>query len=199
LEILAEDHFPGGPSSPALLGRIDALLGKIGYKPGQLERLIATRGPGSFTGLRSSLATLVGLAQSLQIPATAVSTFRPLARQAPIEGRIVAAVDALRSEWFVQAYEAPSWSPSGGSEILPVEQILKLAPCRIVAFGSERIAHTVAQSGMPPKNVSVQEAQPLAKDLLAIALEGALEWNQRLLTSPLYLRPPAVAAVRTPA
>lgn len=185
-DVIAQDSFPGGRSSLSLLERIHSLLQSVDCPLHQIERMIAARGPGSFTGLRSGLATLLGLSQALDLPAAAVPTFLPLAAQATTTGRIVAAIDALRGEWFIQAFESRFGMPLSKAAILRTDQIQTMSPACIVAFGSQRIAREMAHEA----DLSVQEADPLATHLLAMPARHDLDWDPAVLTSPLYLRPP---------
>ena len=189
-EIIAQSSSPGGPSSPPLLEQLDALLGSIDRQVHNIERMIGARGPGSFTGLRGGLASLLGLSQALDIPATAVPSFLPLAAQATTSGRVVAAMDALRGEWFVQALESPSGPPCCEPSILTPDELAIWAPCRIIAFGSRPLEEAFDSRD----DISVQEARPLGPELVAIACDERLQWNPLTLTTPLYLRPAATGA-----
>ena len=185
--VIAETSFPGGPSSPSLLGQLEALLASIGGEIRDIERMIGAQGPGSFTGLRGGLASLLGLSQALDIQATAVPSFLPLAAQASTTGRVVAAVDALRGEWFVQVFESPTGDRVSEPAILSPADIATWAPCSIIAFGSRKLGDMLATQ----EHVTVQEARPLAPELLRLACDERLHWSVAALTSPLYLRPPA--------
>ena len=80
-----------------LLEDVDALLRQAGAHPSDLDRLAVGLGPGSFTGLRIGLAVARGLALSLDLPGSGVSTLAALAAGAP-GGQPV--IDAKRREVF---------------------------------------------------------------------------------------------------
>jgi tRNA threonylcarbamoyladenosine biosynthesis protein TsaB len=80
-----------------LLEDVDALLRQAGAHPSDLDRLAVGLGPGSFTGVRIGLATARGLAFSLDLPGSGVSTLAALAAGAP---GAVPMVDAKRREVF---------------------------------------------------------------------------------------------------
>ena len=80
-----------------LLEDVDALLRQAGAHPSSLDRLAVGLGPGSFTGVRIGLAAARGLALSLDVPGSGVSTLAALAAGAP---GAVPVVDAKRREVF---------------------------------------------------------------------------------------------------
>ena len=80
-----------------LLEDVDALLRQAGAHPFELDRLAVGIGPGSFTGVRIGLAVARGLALSLDVPGSGVSTLAALAAGAP---GAIPVVDAKRREVF---------------------------------------------------------------------------------------------------
>ena len=87
---------------------------------GELTAVVAVAGPGSFTGVRITLATALGLAPGIagegpsSLPLRTISTLAALALHAPPESdRLLAAVDALRGELFVQPFvrDGGTWKP----------------------------------------------------------------------------------------
>jgi tRNA threonylcarbamoyladenosine biosynthesis protein TsaB len=80
-----------------LLEDIDALLRQAGAHPSDLDRLAVGIGPGSFTGVRVGLAVARGLALSLDLPGSGVSTLAALAAGAP---GALPVIDAKRREVF---------------------------------------------------------------------------------------------------
>jgi tRNA threonylcarbamoyladenosine biosynthesis protein TsaB len=80
-----------------LLEDVDALLRQAGAHPSDLDRLAVGLGPGSFTGVRIGLAVARGLALSLELPGSGVSTLAALAAGAP---GALPVIDAKRREVF---------------------------------------------------------------------------------------------------
>lgn len=72
--VAATSAQSAGSRNEKLLPAVEWLLAESGVERGALERVVVTRGPGSFTGVRIGLATAQGLAFSLDIPVTALST-----------------------------------------------------------------------------------------------------------------------------
>ena len=85
-EVLAEAAETRERSSATLLAMVDGVLAEAGLRAAELAGLVALRGPGSFTGLRVGLATVLGLHQALGLPAVAVPTLGVLAALGPGDG-----------------------------------------------------------------------------------------------------------------
>ncbi len=184
-EVIAWREAASGRSSPSLLRMIDEVLAEAGLAPAALGGALGVRGPGSFTGLRVGLATLLGMHRSLDLPATAVPTFAPLAWQVRSAGELVAVVDALRGEWFTQRFAAGQPpAPLEEPRIRGPAQLAALAAATVVGFG----LGALAEAG---PSAELHEAGPLAPSLIEWAAAAEIDWDPRLLTESLYLRPPA--------
>jgi tRNA threonylcarbamoyladenosine biosynthesis protein TsaB len=100
LEVLGERWS----RAQTLLEDVDALLRQAGAHPSDLDRLAVGLGPGSFTGVRIGLAVARGLALSLDLTGSGVSTLAALAAGAP---EALPVIDAKRREIFTLAGGAP--------------------------------------------------------------------------------------------
>lgn len=173
---LACRTLPQAGSSSGLIPEIQALLAQAGAAPRGLRGVLALAGPGSFTGLRVGCATALGLAQALGIPAAGVPTLAALARSVEgAAGRVVAAVDALRGEWFIQIFAGTV--PEGEPRLVSLAELLELGG-------------TLVGFNLPPE-AGGRAPGALAPAALALAAESAFTWSDALLTHPLYLRAPA--------
>lgn len=196
--VRAERAVEIGRSSERLLAMIDEVLREAEVDgPRGLAGIVALAGPGSFTGLRVGLATVLGLHQATGVPATAVPTLPVLAAAVPAETGEelrVAAVDVLRGEWAAQDFAPPAADapprPLGEAERRPVDALLaSLAGRRatLVGFGVAALG-----SGELPPGLHLVEPPPLAATAARLAAAHPPVWDTGSLTRPLYFRPPAV-------
>lgn len=88
--------------SAGLLADIDRVLESASVGLKDVRLFAAAVGPGSFTGLRSGLATVKGLAMTLGKPACGVPTLHAVAYGARPARRVVASIPAGRGEVFAQ-------------------------------------------------------------------------------------------------
>jgi tRNA threonylcarbamoyladenosine biosynthesis protein TsaB len=92
--------------SANLLADIDRVLAAAGVRLKEVGLYAAAVGPGSFTGLRSGLATVKGLALTTGRPAAGVQTLHALAYCVRPAARVVALIPAGRGEVFSQLLSA---------------------------------------------------------------------------------------------
>ena len=92
------------PRSELVMASIDLLLRAAGLQPGDLQAVLTTRGPGSFTGIRVAAATVAGLNAVLDRPVLAVSSLAVTACQAEAQGPVWVLEDARAGEMFTACY-----------------------------------------------------------------------------------------------
>ena len=78
-----------------------------------LDRIAATTGPGSFTGLRVGLAAIKALAEVLNKPIAAVSLLEVIAMISKQAGRVTTALEAGRGDVYVGVYEVSAPAAAG--------------------------------------------------------------------------------------
>ena len=187
--VLASDSLPTARSSSRILSLIHGVLDAAGAELSHVGGLVALAGPGSFTGLRVGLATLLGLHQALAVPATTVSSLEVLAFSAGLGPHPrLGAVDALRDEWFIQPFRAElPLAPLAEPALVAAAELSRLAPARMVGFGDSDLEAREDWSG----EIELEEAGPLAETALRLLASREQVWDPLRLTQPLYLRPPA--------
>lgn len=129
--------------SERILPALEQLLKLQGLTPGALTAVAVSSGPGSFTGLRTGIATAKGLAFSLRLPLYGIPTLEALAAGAPSgAGFVCACLNARRGEVYRSLFRA---GPAG-----PV----RLGPDAIVAaraFAAELPEDCLIIGDLPPR------------------------------------------------
>ena len=158
-----------------LLEDVDALLRQAGAHPSDLDRLAVGLGPGSFTGVRIGLAVARGLALSLDLPGSGVSTLAALAAGAP---EALPVVDAKRREVFSLLVDGP--------RVLAPQELRLVAGTVCVGDGATRYRSVLEERGavVPPDD----DERHLPRARFHAALAGHAGPVDEL--EPLYLRVP---------
>jgi tRNA threonylcarbamoyladenosine biosynthesis protein TsaB len=146
-----------GAHARDLLVQIDALLGRAGLRPADLNGVAVTTGPGSFTGVRIGLATAKGLAYSLGIGLAGLSTLEGLARAALLAGkaadatRLCAAIEAGRGEVYAALFKIVDGEPARETADLSYRpaDLLRALPSktRVVGDGSGALGSAAREAG----------------------------------------------------
>lgn len=119
------------PRSTLLLAAVDLLFEDSGSSPDRLDRVVVSRGPGSFTGIRAGIATAEGLESAV---GCSVSTYDSLTTQAARcerHGVVWAAQPGRRGEVYARPFQvAPERPPSAVEPmaILPIGRLQDLGP-----------------------------------------------------------------------
>ena len=78
---------------------------EAGIEPSQIEGVAVAAGPGSYAGLRGSLAAAKSIAHALNVPLTGVSTLEAIAfNLMEVEGTIMVVLDARADEYNVALF-----------------------------------------------------------------------------------------------
>ena len=159
-----------------------AVMAQAGLDFSDLDRVAATVGPGSFTGLRVGVAFAKGLASALSVPAIGVGALEALAAEE--DGLAAAAIDARRDQVYLQVFDA-------GRLLTPPEVLpLDAAAARLSEVAGERPLSLVG-SGAPLLAAGRPGAKVLTRkgcDARHVARLGAGRAASPI--RPLYLRAP---------
>ncbi len=96
-----------GRDAEALMPAVAAVLDECGLEAGQVGRVVCGAGPGSFTSLRIAGGIAKGIAMAGGIPLVPVSSLALIvaSMESRSAGRVLAALDALRGEHYVELYQ----------------------------------------------------------------------------------------------
>lgn len=104
------------PRSTLVLAAVDLLFEDAGLSPVDLELVVVSRGPGSFTGIRAGIATAQGLAAATGVRVAAHGSL--LAHAARLDdGPVWAAQPGRRGEVYAQAFECGGGVPRPQGEV----------------------------------------------------------------------------------
>ena len=90
--------------SITLMPAIDFLMASVNWTPKDLDRIVVAEGPGSYTGLRITVATAKTLAHTLNIELVGMSSLLALVPYQQ-EGLFVPLMDARRNNVYAGFYE----------------------------------------------------------------------------------------------
>lgn len=170
-------------------------LQSAGWQPRDVNGVIVSSGPGSYTGLRVGVMSAKSFAYAVGCALIPVQTFRCLARQAPPEVELLDVIaDAQQGQIYVQSFmrvlQAGKWNSASELAIEPLTAWL--ARRRPTAWASGPAVVTHAKHLYGQKNlVSLNSCMPALESLLVEATDSGVALPQKgLLTfEPLYLRP----------
>jgi len=184
----AEERIGRGHAE-RLMPMIEAALSeaRVGFE--DLDRVAATTGPGSFTGVRIGVAAARGLALALGIEAVGVGSLSALAlpvMRSRHAGTLAAVLDAKRKEVYVEARELASRKVIIHAVATPVGNLVaRLAdaprPLILVGAGAPLLA---AAFGEPHPEIAGLADAPDISDVALLALAG----KPGVAPTPLYAR-----------
>ena len=122
----------GVSHSNTLLSEIDKLLCESQVDLSEIDLFAVATGPGSFTGLRIGIATVKGLAATLDRPCAGVPTLQAVALSAGASDRTIALLPAGRGEVFAQLL-----SVTKDGLVTELDKATHISPQRLLAnYGS---------------------------------------------------------------
>lgn len=121
--LAVSDEDAAGTHAKRLLPTIDRLLGSVGLRLSDLNGLAVSIGPGSFTGLRVGLATMMGFRMVTGLPLAAVPTLEGLAWN--LRGESVPLCPMLKArtgEVYWGVYQWAQWASTGRLQVRTEER-----------------------------------------------------------------------------
>ena len=167
-ELAARTGDPKVSQSTSLLQDVKDSLDQAGLELSEVDLFACASGPGSFTGLRIGLATLKGLAASLERPSVGIPTLRAVAHAAGPSRATVALLPAGRGEVFAQLF---SVSESGA--VTELDAPAHLSPPKLLERYTSRVNLKWAGAGAHlQRDLLVDHAQ---KQGIYFALQSDIE------------------------
>ena len=193
--------------SRTLLPMVDAMLKNAELTLEDIDAIAIAAGPGSFTGLRIGIAAAKGLAWAADKPCIGVSTLEAMAQNAAhIDGLIVGAMDARRSQVYNAVFEAKN----GGLTRLTPDRAISLEelcvqlsdkrqPIIVLGDGGILCWRYLMEHGVPctlaPNALLYQNAVGVGLSAERAYARGEALSAQELL--PVYLRPAQAERLRS--
>lgn len=166
------------PRSELVVAAVDLALRAAGLERRDLGAVLATRGPGSFTGVRVTLATALGLARALGIPGRGVPSL--LVQAGRTDAPECLAAQPSRRGWaYVQRFRRDDAGPVADGAV------------EIVELGSlaGTVVPVIADAGLalPPGTRRAPALRTSAEALLTLAESLPADDGETL--APLYVEP----------
>ncbi|MFN4309766.1 MAG: tRNA (adenosine(37)-N6)-threonylcarbamoyltransferase complex dimerization subunit type 1 TsaB [Ferrovibrio sp.] len=194
-KVLARVISPGGKgNAERLLPVLEQARSLAGLELRQLDAIAATIGPGSFTGIRTALATARALGLALNRPVHGVTTTEALAFAAAQPGKgIVAVIDARRGEVYLQGFAAADaglGKALAEPQILPVAAAAAALPAGATLLVGSGAALLLQAAGRGDLGLAPAEPNP---DPVIVARLAMAQPRPQQSPAPLYIRPPDAA------
>jgi len=149
VEVIESETLAGGMFSAQLVPQIAALLSKHSLNKHQIDAFIVVSGPGSFTGLRVGLAAIKALAEILAKPIVPISLLEVVAIAANSKGKVLAALNAGRGEFYAGDYEiSGNASQSVRESLLSRDELLASATGSVVSTTDADLAGAARVAGL---------------------------------------------------
>ena len=183
----------------ALLPLVEHIMGAGGRVYADLDLIVATVGPGAFTGIRIGLAAARGLALAAGKPCAGVTTLEAIAAAAK-GAAVLVCVESRREDLFVQAFAANGVALSVPASVSPAGLAgfvggAGLAPGFVLAGdGAQRAGVALAAAGLGAAIIESPAPDPALVAGIAASRHGTAD---ALAPRPLYLRPPDVTFPKT--
>jgi tRNA threonylcarbamoyladenosine biosynthesis protein TsaB len=175
----------------ALMPVLARVMKQSGLAFAELDRVVVTTGPGSFTGVRVGISAARGIALAAAKPAVGLSTLYAYAAPhlaGDQSAAVVAAIDARHEHVYLQVF-----APGGRTVIAPrlaglseAVRAASEAPCRIVGSAAQAVAARLPKGAAAPLTVDAR-AVP---DIIWVARIGAALPEAQSPPKPQYLRAP---------
>jgi len=186
--------------SQILMPIIDELFNNTGMSINDIDAFVASKGPGSFTGLRIGMATIKGLSQGTKKPFVTVSTLDSLAYNLAYTGGIICPIlDALRDNVYTALYTFSNCELDRISDYVNISiddliNMLNHKNCNITFVGDgvfkfkEKLIANLPNVIFAPAHLNLAKASSLGELGLKLLSNGT--FDDLYASVPIYLRKP---------
>ena len=154
---------------------VDEVMAQSGLSFSQLDGVVVSDGPGSYTGLRIGSSLAKGICFGADIPLIAVSTLRALAglalKEYPSVNQIISLVDARRDDAYMGIYDR-ELNPLVDEQFVTINSEIRIEKNKTAVIGSG--ANKFINELDKGKVLKYSKSALYAKDLLDEAL---LKWS----------------------
>jgi len=201
-EIFYEEAKEGMKQSELSMDLIDSMVKKAGLKPKDLNGVICSGGPGSFTGLRIGYSIAKGLALSLSIPFASIPTLELIQKSSHgsqtkglKEELLLSVIEARKNAYFYAFFKnGKRLTEDKDSETSQIIEEMKQYKEKIIIKGP---GSSVLFDSIPielKKNIfHKKEETCYAKILIETAKDNNIfdkDCSEILITGPEYIRLP---------
>ncbi|OQW62673.1 MAG: hypothetical protein A4S17_01410 [Proteobacteria bacterium HN_bin10] len=205
---LVDDAAPGAHGR-LLVPAIDRVLGAAKLALGELDGLAVSIGPGSFTGLRVGLATVMGFRLAAGLPIVAVPTLEALAWNVRGTRETVCPLLIARSHdvyWALYRWEGNTVATVEPAQVGPVATLPERLPASILPVGEGWVRHRDLLAPLFERQ-GIRCAEAEASAMTASAVSVGLAGLERLRRgdlagpslAPLYVQRPEAEVKRAEA
>ncbi|HRN84968.1 MAG TPA: tRNA (adenosine(37)-N6)-threonylcarbamoyltransferase complex dimerization subunit type 1 TsaB [Hyphomicrobium sp.] len=177
-----------------LLPMVAEVMAEAPFGFSEIERIVVTTGPGTFTGQRVGIAAARALSLATGAPIAPLSSLAVMAYTAAqalgaeADGKVLAvAVDARRGEIYVQAFAGSGWIALDAPHLLTPDAAVRTLEGRdvlAVGSGADLLAEAASRAG-----VSLSARLGALEADIRFVPEAAIV-PYETPPKPLYLRPP---------
>lgn len=171
-----------------LIPNIEELLGQANISTNELDRIVVSRGPGSFTGIRIGISTAIGLARALKIKCIGLSMFDAISGYYSIPSDRLIALPFGKSDIAWKTFPKNAESVETATTLDEfIERIHKERPVMIYSFPelqsrlrevNLKIPFTIIEPTLAEILVQQAPDQINSNDLAPIYLQNSQRANQ---------------------
>jgi tRNA threonylcarbamoyladenosine biosynthesis protein TsaB len=150
VQVIESAPLTGGTFSAQLVPQIGSLLEKHQLSKSDIGAFVVVAGPGSFTGLRVGLAAIKALSEILNKPIVPVSLLEVVALAACVRGKVLAALNAGRGEFYAGEYEiAGSAAQLLRERLISKDDVMSGARGFVISTPDAALGETAHAAGIP--------------------------------------------------